>query len=178
MNYCDKDSVDHFIGVINTDGNEDVDALYRYLCPILLIGLLFHCNIHCWNKLLYAWCYAGCLIGLIMNSILLIVGNLRCRNKSPIFRLSLNLATTDAINSLIVGVGLFINSFLPKVFGVVISNTCSLLVLEIFRLSSLVASALHLLALALVYYRGTTNPLHYRFVTFNKLRKFSNLPRT
>ncbi|CAG2111200.1 unnamed protein product [Medioppia subpectinata] len=88
--------------------------------------------------------------------------NLRCRNKSPIFRLSLHLATTDAANSAIVGTGLFINSYLPRVFNVTIGNTCSLLVLEIFRLSSLVASALHLLAMALVYYRGTTNPLHYR----------------
>ncbi|XP_054165189.1 5-hydroxytryptamine receptor 1A-alpha-like [Oppia nitens] len=91
---------------------------------------------------------------------------MRCRNQSPIFRLSLNLAATDAVNSLIVGTGLFVNSYLPRVFNVSISNNCTILVLEIFRLSSLVASALHLLAMAFIYYRGVTKPLHYRFTIF------------
>ncbi|CAG2164491.1 unnamed protein product, partial [Oppiella nova] len=147
MDYCDSSSVQQFIGTVNNlSGAELVLSLYQYFCPILL---------------------TVCLIGLILNTILLIIGNLRCRNKSPIFRLSLNLATTDAINSVIGGTGLLINSYLPRVFGVVLFNTCAQLVFEIFRLSSLVASALHLLAMALVYYRGTTNPLHYRFTIFS-----------
>ena len=39
MNYCDKYSIKQLIGEINTEGKDDVDALYRYLCPILLIGM-------------------------------------------------------------------------------------------------------------------------------------------
>ena len=181
MNYCDKQQIKDFFDKVNTDGIEAVDGLYRYLVPILLTGLsVGHCQ--CIRYLLVLSLQTlfpskGCLIGLILNVILLIAGHIWCRNKSPIFRLSLNLATTDAINSLIVGIGLFLNSYLPRVFGVGISK-CSLLVFEIFRLSSLVASALHLLAMALVYYRGTTHPLHYRYVLYSGIESRSGMDYT
>lgn len=141
MDYCDNQSISHYFSNINLNGFDDVIHLYKYLCPILLIS---------------------CLVGISLNFVLVLIGYLKCTNKSPIFRLSLNLASTDALASFVSAVGLFINSYLPIVFKVEMSNTCFLLILEIIRMSALVASALHLLALSIVYYRGTSNPLHYR----------------
>ncbi|KAG9510102.1 hypothetical protein GZH46_01364 [Fragariocoptes setiger] len=119
----------------------DVTQLYTYVCPALLVF---------------------CLLSVLFNSVLMAIGHFRQGiNRSPILVLSLNLATTDTIASLLTGLGLFLNSYLPVVFNVHIS-LCQLLVIEIFRVASLVASVLHLLALALVHYRGIVRPLHYR----------------
>lgn len=100
-------------------------------------------------------------IAFLVNSFLLFVGHVYTRNKSPVLSMSLNLAATDTLASLFVGVGFFVNSYLPVVHSIVV-NPCYALVFEIIRTSSLIASALHLLALAFIHYRGTVNPLHYR----------------
>lgn len=82
-------------------------------------------------------------------------------NKSPILLLSLNLAVTDLIASLLNGLSILFNSYLPEVYDIKMGQ-CSMLMFEVVRDAALVASALHLLALAFVHYRGIVNPLHYR----------------
>ncbi|XP_053211849.1 phosphatidylinositol 3-kinase 2-like [Panonychus citri] len=85
--------------------------------------------------------------------------------KSPVLILSLNLACTDTIASILNGLGVVFNSYLPVVFNVHF-DTCPFLAIEIFRSSALISSVLHLLALAFIHYKGIVRPLHYRVRTF------------
>lgn len=148
MDFCNNTTYP-IIESINFEGVESQEYLYKVLVPILL---------------------AGCVLSLLLNSVLVAVGTMSrksIRTRSPILVLSLNLAATDGIASLLMGLGLLINSYLPVVFGINLAGdhgNCSMLIFEILRLSSLIASAMHLLALALVHYKGIVNPLHYRWV--------------
>ncbi|OTF72406.1 hypothetical protein BLA29_010254 [Euroglyphus maynei] len=148
MDYCNNETLKQFEQIKSSDSFESVIYLYKVFVPILL---------------------AGCLLSLILNTVLVIIGTIiqsklsrLNRSRSPILLLSLNLAATDSIASFLMGFGLLINSFLPVVLDINLTNLCFKLILEIFRLSALIASALHLLALALVHYKGIVNPLHYR----------------
>lgn len=114
--------------------------LYQYFCPPLIIASF---------------------ISVLLNSALFVVGHIHTHNKSPVLRLSLNLASTDTLASLLSGVGIVFNSYLPVVYGIS-SSRCFFLIYEIFRTSALIASVLHLLALAFIHYKGIVNPLHYR----------------
>lgn len=100
-------------------------------------------------------------VAFLVNSFLLFIGHVYTRNKSPVLLMSLNLAGTDTLASLFFGLGFFVNSYLPQVHDIH-SYPCYALVFEVVRTSSLIASALHLLSLAFIHYRGTVNPLHYR----------------
>ena len=145
MDYCNNQTMAIF-EERNHDGIEMKMILYKILVPILLLG---------------------CLLSLLLNAILVAVGTLSraIRSRSPILVLSLKLAATDCMASLLMGIGLLVNSFLPVVLQIKMDTnqmSCLQLVLEILRLSSLIASAMHLLALALVHYKGIVNPLHYR----------------
>ncbi|KAH9414451.1 hypothetical protein DERP_015260, partial [Dermatophagoides pteronyssinus] len=148
MDYCNNETLKQFKPTKIIDSFESVIYLYKVFVPILL---------------------AGCLLSLILNTLLVIIGTIiqsklsrSNRSRSPILLLSLNLAATDSIASFLMGFGLLINSYLPVVLNINLTNVCFNLILEIFRLSALIASALHLLALALVHYKGIVNPLHYR----------------
>jgi len=142
MDFCDNSTFSDYFSNMNTDGIESRKTLYKYFVPILLVG---------------------CAVSIVLNSLLVIIGNTKTVNKSPILVLSLNLATTDCLASIFMGTGLFVNSYLPVVFEIDMgSAVCTTLVIEIFRLSALIASAMHLLSLALVHYKGIVKPLHYR----------------
>lgn len=122
------------------DQHEMPIELYQFFCPPLIIASF---------------------ISVILNSALFVVGHLHTHNKSPVLRLSLNLASTDTLASLLTGLGIVFNSYLPVVYGISLSR-CFFLVFEVFRTSALIASVLHLLALAFIHYKGIVNPLHYR----------------
>lgn len=127
--------------LFNATRDMDIKPLYIYLCPVLIFI---------------------CFFSIIFNAILISISRQsKFVNKSPILLLSLNLAATDLIASLLNGLGILLNSYLPEVHNIEMGH-CTLLVLEVFRCAALVASALHLLALAFVHYRGIVNPLHYR----------------
>lgn len=143
MDYCNNITVENMFQIRNRAGIESKESLYKIFVPILLVG---------------------CLFSLLLNSILVAVGNCSrscTRQRSPILVLSLNLAITDGLASLFNGTGLVVNSFLPTVMNME-HTACLNLVFEILRLSALIASAMHLLALALVHYKGIVNPLLYR----------------
>lgn len=115
-------------------------SLYRFVCPLLI---------------------TASFISVGINALLFIIGHLYTHNKTPVLLLSLNLASTDTLASLLTGIGLIFNSYLPVVHGVTFSR-CLFLAYEVVRTSALIASALHLLGLAYIHYKGTVNPLHYR----------------
>ena len=114
-------------------------TLYTFFCPPLLLMSL---------------------ASVLINAALVIIGHVYVRRKTPVLLLSLNLASTDTLASLLTGVGLIFNSYLPVVFNIQVSR-CLFLAYEIVRTSALIASALHLLGLAFIHYKGTINPLHY-----------------
>ena len=146
MDFCNETTFQVHFTAINAQGIELRKTLYKFFCPILIIA---------------------CIFSVILNSILVIIGYTKTTNKSPILILSLNLATTDCFASMFVGFGLLVNSYLPVVFDVNFTDFhCVLLVIEIFRLASLIASAMHLLSLALVHYKGIVKPLQYRSVSY------------
>lgn len=147
MDFCDNETVFTYFRVKNMEGIEMQKLLYKIFVPILLLG---------------------CLFSLLLNLVLVAVGSASrktMRSRSPILVLSLNLAATDCLASFLIGLSFVINSFLPVVLQINIDSpmkSCFLLVLEVLRLSSLIASAAHLLAMALVHYKGIVNPLQYR----------------
>jgi len=142
MDYCDNTTLTNYFSNINNEGIESQKTLYKYFIPILIVG---------------------CVVSVVLNALLVIIGNTKTINRSPILVLSLNLATTDCFASIFIAIGLVVNSYLPIVFEIDMKGAkCSLLVIEIFRLSALIASAMHLLSLALVHYKGIVKPLHYR----------------
>ncbi|GIY56988.1 g_PROTEIN_RECEP_F1_2 domain-containing protein [Caerostris darwini] len=127
------------------EGMEDVVELYRIVVPVLL---------------------TACCLSFIFN--LTMVCSVRClrRKLSPTICLSLSLAMADAYASLVVGLGLLVNSLLPIVFGIELGpmSYCFILSLEAFRLGGLVVAVLHLLALAINHYIGILRPLHYAHI--------------
>lgn len=123
---------------------EQVKQIYTYLCPVIIFI---------------------CLISMIFNATLICISRQsRLVNKRPILLLSLNLAITDFINAFLNGVNIFFNSYMPMVHNCRMP-ICRLLILEILRCTAMLASALHLLALAIVHYQGTFSPLLYRWVS-------------
>ncbi|CAL1288576.1 unnamed protein product [Larinioides sclopetarius] len=126
-------------------GMDDIVELYRVVVPILL---------------------TACCLSFVFN--LTMVCSVRClrRKMSPTICLSLSLAMADAYASLVVGLGLLVNSLLPIVYGIDMGplSFCFILSLEAFRLGGLVVAVLHLLALAVNHYIGILRPLHYAHI--------------
>ncbi|KAG8193406.1 hypothetical protein JTE90_009631 [Oedothorax gibbosus] len=124
-----------------TEDENNVKILYQTVVPVMLIA---------------------CLLSMIFN--LVIVYSVRwVRRLSPTLYLSLSLAVADAYASLVIGIGLVINSLLPNVYGLNLGRfkDCYIQVLEAFRLGGLVIIVFHLLALAVNHYIGILRPLHY-----------------
>ncbi|XP_015912250.1 adrenocorticotropic hormone receptor-like [Parasteatoda tepidariorum] len=105
----------------------------------------------------------ACVLSLLFNLMILFSLKWIRKTLSPTLLLSLSLAVADAYASLVIGVGLVLNSLLPIVYGVDLGpfHACYLLVLEAFRLGGMVVAVLHLLALAINHYIGILRPLHY-----------------
>lgn len=102
----------------------------------------------------------ACLTSMLFNLIIVESARWLRRSPSPTLCFSLSLSAANAYASLVVGVGLVVNSLLPTVYQVQ-SSICVSLSLEAFRLTGLIASVLHLLALAVNHYIGILRPLHY-----------------
>jgi len=104
-----------------------------------------------------------CAATFVVNSVI-VVSTLWIRQPlSPTLSISISLAMADAYASLVVGVGLVINSLLPVGFGIPMGENaiCYMLALEAFRLGGIISSVAHLTALAINHYIGILRPLHY-----------------
>lgn len=115
-------------------------SLYRSLVPVMLIC---------------------CVISFCTNLSILIAVRWVRRSLSPTLCFSVSLAVSDAYASLVLGVGLLLNSLLPIGFNIHLGTYCTILVLEGFRLGGVIVSILHLLMLAVNHYLGIIRPLHY-----------------
>lgn len=141
IDFCNDTQRQNVILLFGTKRDMDIKPLYTFLCPVIIFV---------------------CFFSIIFNAILMVISRQgKFVNKSPILLLSLNLAVTDLIASLLNGLSILFNSYLPEVYDIKMGQ-CSMLMFEVVRCAALVASALHLLALAFVHYRGIVNPLHYR----------------
>jgi hypothetical protein len=116
-------------------GDEFIRKLYLYSIPPILIF---------------------CLVTFIVNTVIVVSSIWIRRPLSPTLSISISLASADAYASLIVGMGLVINSLLPVGFGVSLGPNviCYTLVLEAFRLGGIISSVAHLTALAINHYIG------------------------
>lgn len=144
IDYCNQTERE-LLGKLFDSHREDIEGvkkLYTYFCPVIIFI---------------------CFFSFSFNAVLMTISRQSTVvNKSPILLLSLNLALTDLVASLLNGFNILHNSYLPQVFGIMLLDRCSILVIEAIRCAAIVASALHLLALAFVHYRGIVNPLHAR----------------
>lgn len=141
FDFCNDTERQNIVLLFHTQRDIEIKPLYTYLCPVIIFI---------------------CFLSIIFNAILMSISRKsKFVNKSPILLLSLNLALTDLIASLLNGAGILFNSYLPEVYDIKMGQ-CTMLMFEVVRCAALVASALHLLALAFVHYRGIVNPLHYR----------------
>lgn len=123
------------------DEQINIENLYKFYIPPMLL-----------------FCLASIVINL---KVLLSVHWIR-RPLSPTLHISLSLAAADACTSTLLGVGLLFNSYLPKVYGIrVVASCAALLTIEMYRLSGVIITVMHLLALSINHYLGILKPLHY-----------------
>ncbi len=127
-----------------------VAPIYQWLIPLLCIFLFVSvlCNI------------------LILSSVRWIQ-----KKPSPYLRVCISLSAADASTAFLLLIGLLLNSYFPVVHGVQFTAllSCLALVFETLRLSLLLISDLHLLALALVHYFSLLFPLHFKVKMTSRL---------
>ncbi|XP_017776205.1 PREDICTED: trace amine-associated receptor 2-like [Nicrophorus vespilloides] len=114
--------------------------LYRFLIPLMCVF---------------------CMISICVNIRVLLSAHWIRRPLSPTLHISLSLAAADACSSLLLGTGLIINSYLPIVHNMKILPTISFIQIEMFRLSGILITVAHLLALSVNHWLGILKPLHY-----------------
>lgn len=101
-----------------------------------------------------------CLISIITNIRVLLSVHWIRRPLTPTLHISLSLAAADACTSAMLGIGLFLNSYLPIVWG--IEGSCIVqYITEILRLSGVIITVVHLLTLSINHYLGILKPLRY-----------------
>ncbi|XP_031346455.1 beta-2 adrenergic receptor-like [Photinus pyralis] len=121
-------------------GDNNLESLYMFYIPPMLLF---------------------CLASIIINFRVLLAVHWIRRPLSPTLHISLSLAAADACTSALLGLGLLLNSYLPKVYGIEIASCLALLTIEMYRLSGVIITVMHLLALSINHYLGILKPLHY-----------------
>lgn len=152
FNYCDYVQFFHLWRIMQETSmslgdHEDAKKLAFWLCPFLIVI---------------------CLFSIIFNGSIVIVSRRNNRNKTPVSLLTLNLAFTDLISSSLNALNLSIFTFIEEGLGYSnLISGCQQLVIETFRATSMMASALHLLALAFVHLQCISEPFLSRWVFQN-----------
>lgn len=100
-----------------------------------------------------------CFISVVFNLIILASAKY-IRKITPTVFFSLSLVAVNAYAAFICALGVIVNSYLPRTYGWD-PNKCWALIIEIFRMTGLMSSSLHLVALAINHYVGILRPLHY-----------------
>ncbi|XP_035701614.1 uncharacterized protein LOC118433617 isoform X2 [Folsomia candida] len=101
-----------------------------------------------------------CVLTCIVNLVIVISARWCRKPMSPTLYYSISLALADAYSSFILGVGLTINSLLPTVYKIKLTECLSLTV-EAFRSGGVLVTVCHLLALGVNHWIGIARPLHY-----------------
>ncbi|GMT21340.1 hypothetical protein PFISCL1PPCAC_12637, partial [Pristionchus fissidentatus] len=111
------------------------------------------------------------LIAVIGNGVIVVSAHKLTSPVSPYLRLCVSLAAADAWAAFLMMTGLIVNSLMPVMLGVKKQTMCFDAVLEIFRISGMLTSDMHLFALAINQFIGTMWPLKYKMiVTSRRLR--------
>lgn len=131
-----------WINITNTDREIALllVSLYKYWVPPLVIF---------------------CSISLVVNIKVLLAIHWLKRPISPTVNISLSLAAADAVSSLFLGVHLLVNSYLRQVYGIALPCYLAAYTVEIYRLSGIIITVLHLLTLSINHWLGILKPMHY-----------------
>ncbi|GJQ78785.1 hypothetical protein Trydic_g2816 [Trypoxylus dichotomus] len=122
-------------------------SLYKYWVPLLTIF---------------------CLVSLVINIKVLMAIHWLRRPISPTVNISLSLAAADAISSLFLGVHLLINSYIRQVHAIELPCYLAAYTVEIYRLSGIIITVLHLLTLSINHWLGILKPMHYTSIMTTK----------
>ncbi|CAP26293.1 Protein CBR-TAG-89 [Caenorhabditis briggsae] len=127
-----------------------VKTIYHWLIPLMIIILL---------------------VAIIGNGLICISAKWLSSPVSPYLKLCISLAAADTWAALLLITGLIVNSYLPVIFGYQKKSMCFEAVLEMFRISGMLTSDLHLFALAINQFFGTMYPLKYKImITTRRIR--------
>ncbi|CAG9822314.1 unnamed protein product [Phaedon cochleariae] len=101
-----------------------------------------------------------CLLAMCINCVVIISVNWITNSMSPNLKISISLAIADVVSSSMTGLVLLLDKFEvePRQMGVFPS------LIELVRLSGIVITVLHLLALSFNHYIGILKPLHYNVI--------------
>ncbi|CAJ0602963.1 unnamed protein product [Cylicocyclus nassatus] len=125
-------------------------GIYSWLIPIMIIILA---------------------LAIIGNGLIVVSAPFLSSPVSPYLKLCISLAAADMWAASLLITGLVVNSYLPVVIGVRKSSKCVDAWLEIFRVSGMLTSDMHLFALAINQFFGTMWPLKYKvMVTTRRIR--------
>ncbi|CAD5226816.1 unnamed protein product [Bursaphelenchus xylophilus] len=112
------------------------------------------------------------MISVIGNGLIVISAPWMGRHINPYHRLCISLAASDCWAASLLITGLCVNSYMPVVLRIQKNNECIAAILEIFRISGMLTSNLHILALATNQFVGILYPLRYKMlITTGRLRR-------
>lgn len=143
VNYCNPEHIKLLSSLfqVSQDEKRQVTEFFRYAGPVLTVI---------------------CFISIIFNIIIISISRRGSGvNKSQVLLLSLNLALTDILATMLSAIN-FLQGYLHYVHQTDILTFCQFAIVEVFRSTAVIASALHLLALAFIHYRGTVDPIKSR----------------
>ncbi|CAD6198992.1 unnamed protein product [Caenorhabditis auriculariae] len=129
-----------------------VKSIYQWLIPIMIVILL---------------------VAIIGNGVIVVSCPFLTSPVSPYLQLCISLALADMTAASLLLTGLVVNSYLPVVLGFNIrkDTQCMEALLEMFRISGMLTSDMHLFALAINQFVGTMWPLKYKIlVTTRRIR--------
>uniref|UniRef100_A0A1I7YEX7 G_PROTEIN_RECEP_F1_2 domain-containing protein n=1 Tax=Steinernema glaseri TaxID=37863 RepID=A0A1I7YEX7_9BILA len=110
-------------------------------------------------------------VAILGNGIIVISSPYLVAPVSPYLRMCVSLAAADMWAASLLIAGLIGNSYMPVVMRVKKSNECVSAVLEIFRISGMLTSDLHIFALAVNQFIGIMWPLKYKMmITTRRMR--------
>uniref|UniRef100_A0A7I4YK68 G_PROTEIN_RECEP_F1_2 domain-containing protein n=1 Tax=Haemonchus contortus TaxID=6289 RepID=A0A7I4YK68_HAECO len=126
-------------------------------------------------KSIYSWLIPLMIIilalAIIGNGLIVLAAPFLSSPVSPYLKLCISLAAADMWAASLLITGLVVNSYLPVVIGVHKSSKCVDAWLEMFRVSGMLTSDMHLFALAINQFFGTLWPLKYKvMVTTRRIR--------
>uniref|UniRef100_A0A8L8JZ82 G_PROTEIN_RECEP_F1_2 domain-containing protein n=1 Tax=Heligmosomoides polygyrus TaxID=6339 RepID=A0A8L8JZ82_HELPZ len=101
-------------------------------------------------------------LAIIGNGLIVVSAPFLISPVSPYLKLCISLAAADMWAASLLITGLMVNSYLPVVIGVQKSSKCVDAWLEMFRVSGMLTSDMHLFALAINQFFGTMWPLKYK----------------
>ena len=131
MDYCNEELINKIWSSVKTDGIEEVKETFSSWSIISL---------------------SLCILSVLVTILSLKYSSRRCNRRnferpSRSLYLIINLLITNCLASIICGLGILFIKFLPIHLGIIVGD-CLLLVLEIFQISSLMASGVHHLFIA------------------------------